>query len=201
MLSTLFYILAAPFALSPVTESDQAPTRPWLLHPNGDASKCLEVRGGVFADGTPVQMYVAIAMRLRVRVPFSDSSLFPGFFSHRFGNSFDCNNTPAQKWAISTQGETKVQVWETNFCLDAGSSEWRAQHYARDLLIKMFSPLRPIAPANGVGMKIWQCFDNLPAQDWFYTADNRVALTGTGALFYSPSWYTMFRFMSLVVSH
>ena len=32
-------------------------------------------------------------------------------------------------------------------------------------------------------MKIWQCYDNLPAQAWFYTADNRVALTGKGMLF------------------
>lgn len=29
-------------------------------------------------------------------------------------------------------------------------------------------------------MKIWQCYDNLPAQQWFYTGDNRVALTNRG---------------------
>jgi len=29
-------------------------------------------------------------------------------------------------------------------------------------------------------MKIWQCFDNLPAQDWFYTDDKRIALTNQG---------------------
>lgn len=29
-------------------------------------------------------------------------------------------------------------------------------------------------------MKIWECFDNLPAQDWFYTDDKRVALTNQG---------------------
>lgn len=29
-------------------------------------------------------------------------------------------------------------------------------------------------------MKIWTCFDGLPAQAWTYTADNRIALTGQG---------------------
>lgn len=36
------------------------------------------------------------------------------------------------------------------------------------------------APGNGAKMKIWQCYDNLPAQQWFYTGDNRVALTNRG---------------------
>ena len=121
MLSTLFYILTAPLVFSSAVGSHlvvrQTPTKPFLLHPNGDASKCLDVRGGVFADGTPVQMYVTIAME--IRIPFPDSSCL--FF--RFVNSYDCNNTPAQKWAISTEGNTKVQVYGTNFCLDAGSSE------------------------------------------------------------------------------
>jgi hypothetical protein len=29
-------------------------------------------------------------------------------------------------------------------------------------------------------MKIWQCYDNLPAQAWYYTGDNRIAVTGKG---------------------
>jgi len=36
------------------------------------------------------------------------------------------------------------------------------------------------APGNGVGMKIWQCYDNLPAQQWHYTDDNRIALENQG---------------------
>jgi hypothetical protein len=35
-------------------------------------------------------------------------------------------------------------------------------------------------PASGVGMKIWQCYDNLPAQAWYYTLDERIAVTGKG---------------------
>ncbi|KDR84318.1 hypothetical protein GALMADRAFT_205989 [Galerina marginata CBS 339.88] len=69
---------------------------------------------------------------------------------------YDCNGTGAQKWVLN-KGSTKVQLAGTNFCLDAGST-----------------------PGNAVGMKIWQCYDNLPAQQWFYTDDNRIALEGKG---------------------
>ncbi|KAF8997618.1 G-X-X-X-Q-X-W domain-containing protein [Cyathus striatus] len=65
---------------------------------------------------------------------------------------YDCNNKPAQRWFVN-RGSTKVQLTGTNFCLDAGA-----------------------ASGNGVGMKIWQCYDNLPAQAWYYTDDNRIAL-------------------------
>ncbi|RDB27192.1 Endo-1,4-beta-xylanase A [Hypsizygus marmoreus] len=69
---------------------------------------------------------------------------------------YDCNGTPAQKWVIN-RANTKVKLANTNFCLDAGSN-----------------------PANAVGMKIWTCYDNLPAQAWYYTDDNRIAVTGRG---------------------
>ena len=77
-LPALFYILGAPLAFSPDARTDLVPTGPLLLNPNGDTTKCLDVRGGVFANGTPVQMYVSIATP--VRMPFSDSSLFSGIF-------------------------------------------------------------------------------------------------------------------------
>ena len=34
------------------------PTGSHQLHPNGNSGKCLDVQGGVMANGTPVQMYV-----------------------------------------------------------------------------------------------------------------------------------------------
>ncbi|KAF9041470.1 ricin B lectin domain-containing protein [Panaeolus papilionaceus] len=95
------------------------------INPNFNRNKCLDVRGAVYANGTPVQIY-------------------------------DCNNTGAQRWVIK-RGSTKVQVAGTNFCLDAGSS-----------------------PASGVGMKIWQCYDNLAAQQWSFTTDNKIALATQG---------------------
>ncbi|KAF9556548.1 hypothetical protein CPC08DRAFT_91192 [Agrocybe pediades] len=47
---------------------------------------------------------------------------------------YDCNGSGAQKWVINRGSNTSIRASGTNFCLDAGSS-----------------------PANGVGMKIWQC--------------------------------------------
>lgn len=78
--------------------------------------------------------------------------------------SYDCNGSNAQKWLI-VRGTTSVQVAGTNFCLDAGS-----------------------APANGVKMKIWQCFDGLAAQTWTYTNDNKIVLS-VQSKYFSPRKY------------
>ena len=54
-----------------------------------------------------------------------------------------------------------------------------------------------IDPASGVGMKIWQCYANLPAQQWFYTDDNRIAVEGKGTSeihFHSRSLSTSSKF-------
>ncbi|KAJ3504999.1 hypothetical protein NMY22_g17733 [Coprinellus aureogranulatus] len=69
---------------------------------------------------------------------------------------YDCTGAPGQNWLVN-QGNTKVQLAGQNFCLDAG--EW---------------------PNDGTQMKIWNCYDNLPAQAWYYTDDKRLALTGRG---------------------
>ncbi|KAJ8514792.1 hypothetical protein ONZ45_g7697 [Pleurotus djamor] len=37
-----------------------------------------------------------------------------------------------------------------------------------------------IDPADGVHMKIWKCYQNLPAQTWYYTDDKRLAVKGKG---------------------
>ncbi|EIM22544.1 hypothetical protein E3Q22_04355 [Wallemia mellicola] len=95
------------------------------IHPNGDTSKCVDVAGASFGNGTPVQIY-------------------------------DCNGTDAQKFVIR-KGQTSVKVANRNFCLDAGSN-----------------------PGSGIKAKIWQCYDGLPAQNFWYTGDNRIAVTGQG---------------------
>ncbi|KAG6838598.1 hypothetical protein C0991_010374, partial [Blastosporella zonata] len=121
MLSALLFLISAPVLLA---SAAGAPGDRWNpIHPNGDTTKCLDVRGGIFENGTPVQIY-------------------------------DCNGSAAQMWNISP-GNTTVQVHVARYCLDAGSS-----------------------PASGVGMKIWECFDGLPAQTWYYTDDKRIALLG-----------------------
>jgi len=56
------------------------------------------------------------------------------------------------------------------------------------------------APGNGVGMKLWQCYDNLPAQNWVYNADNQFVLSGKGQQLSChippPITCKFFRFMS-----
>ncbi|KAJ7795434.1 carbohydrate-binding module family 13 protein, partial [Mycena leptocephala] len=94
------------------------------IQPVGYSNKCLDVRGAVFANGTPVQMQVFLCIWV-----------------------YDCNGSQAQKWIIK-RGRGSVQVAGTSLCLDAGSS-----------------------PANEAGMKIWQCYDDLAAQTWFYDGD------------------------------
>ena len=37
-----------------------------------------------------------------------------------------------------------------------------------------------IGPANGAQLKLWQCYDNIPAQQWYYTDDDRIALDNQG---------------------
>ena len=39
-------------------------------------------------------------------------------------------------------------------------------------------------------MKIWTCYDNLPAQEWYYTDDNRIALENQGFCLDDPSGNT-----------
>ena len=88
--------------------------------------------------------------------------------------SYDCNGTGSQNWVLN-KANTAVQLAGTNFCLDAGSSASSLPHF--DIL---FMVLVYIGPSNGTQMKIWTCFSNLPAQEWYYTDDNRIALTNQG---------------------
>ncbi|KAG6917260.1 hypothetical protein DXG01_003207 [Tephrocybe rancida] len=118
-------VSALPLLVSACQDFLVAPDEFHTIHPNGDKTKCLDVRSANFQDGTAVQI-------------------------------FDCNGSPAQQWKIS-RGSTTVQIHAPPFCLDAGST-----------------------PANGVPMKIWECFHNLPAQTWFYNLDNSIALKDTG---------------------
>ncbi|KAJ8519775.1 hypothetical protein ONZ45_g3309 [Pleurotus djamor] len=66
----------------------------------------------------------------------------------------DCTGKPNQLWAFNA-GTTQVQLAGTDMCLDAGEN-----------------------PADGVHMKIWKCYQALPAQSWDRTDDNRLVNSG-----------------------
>jgi len=59
---------------------------------------------------------------------------------------FDCNGSNTQKWQWNGNAMTSINpVDSSQWCLDAGvNTQW----------------------ANGVKMKIWQCFSGLPQQTW-----------------------------------
>jgi len=46
-----------------------------------------------------------------------------GFVGLTFCERYGCNGSQAQRWVIN-KGSTKVQLAGTNFCLDAGTSQW-----------------------------------------------------------------------------
>jgi len=54
MFSILFYILAVPAIISSVF----AAGTPSVIHPDGDTTMCLDVRGAMYMNGTPVQVFV-----------------------------------------------------------------------------------------------------------------------------------------------
>ncbi|TIB12183.1 hypothetical protein E3P92_02704 [Wallemia ichthyophaga] len=115
-----------PDSTSTMPNGVPAPTETGMaIHPNGNMSKCVDVAGAEFSNGTPVQIY-------------------------------DCNDTEAQKF-VFTEGETKVKVANHDYCLDAGSD-----------------------PAFGTMAKIWQCYEDLDAQSFYYTDDYRMAVLGEG---------------------
>ena len=128
------------------------------------------------------RLFRCMSQLLARRFPIVDCSV-----SHRLGNSFDCNSTPAQNWVLE-RGPTKVKLFGTKFCLDAGTgSESRVHHYPRDILMRMFSPLRSVDPPDGTGMKIWECLNDLPAQAWNYGPDNNIFVsTSSRSLFHYP---------------
>ena len=91
-----------------------------------------------------------------------------------YDNSYDCNGTGAQQWSLNA-GTTAVQVANTNFCLDAGTSAPPLNLSLAFILTRVLT-----APGNGVQLKIWTCYSGLAAQTWYYTDDRRIALQNQG---------------------
>lgn len=99
-----------------------------------------------------------------------------------FWDRYDCNSTQSQQWVIN-RGSTKVQLAGTNFCLDGDSCQWPDSQPVRCILTTCF-----IDPVDGTRLKIWHCYDNLQAQKWYYTNDNRIALEDQGIIFKHIDW-------------
>ena len=59
--------------------------------------------------------------------------------------------------------------------LDRVSVEWLSS-----IIFSLLMRIVSLDPGSGILMKIWECYDNLPAQAWYYTDDERIALAGQG---------------------
>ncbi|KAL1708044.1 ricin B lectin domain-containing protein [Schizophyllum commune] len=72
---------------------------------------------------------------------------------------FDCSTKTAAtpSWSLDSS-RRRFQLNGTNFCLDAGSNI-----------------------GDGVSMKLWQCYDNLPQQQWSYNSGDQHFSVATGA--------------------
>lgn len=65
-------------------------------------------------------------------------------------------------------------------CLLAQTSVWTQAQVCTASFFSQQHSLNRSGPANGGGLKIWQCFAGLPQQQWFLTDDNRIAVENLG---------------------
>ena len=81
-------------------------------------------------------------------------------------SSYDCNQSNSQKWLFNGNALTSVNPADgSQWCLDAGvSSQCIYLSPVHFLLESNFDQI--LTGANGVPMKIWQCFSNLAQQTW-----------------------------------
>jgi hypothetical protein len=110
-------------------------------------------------DSEPEVEYASLAVTIGTSGPSGTSTVHPngnsnkcvGILGGTYANGtavdiFDCNESATQNWKFNGDALVSVNpVDQSKWCLDAGvQSLW----------------------ANGVKMKIWQCFSNLPQQTW-----------------------------------
>ncbi|KAI5925305.1 ricin B lectin domain-containing protein [Camillea tinctor] len=67
------------------------------------------------------------------------------------------SNAPEQQWYLK-EGSTKIQLAETELCLDAGT-----------------------ARSNGSPLTVANCVEGQASQNWLYNADSQIVLDQTGA--------------------
>ncbi|KAF7436141.1 hypothetical protein PC9H_002967 [Pleurotus ostreatus] len=149
----------------PLTAADLTTCRPHrTAHPAHHSIAAPAMSGSLFCpDGKPPQPSAQTGGDVHQIHPNGDNKKCLDVRSAAFQNGspvqiHDCNGSNAQKWRIASKpGATRLQLDGTNFCLDSG-----------------------LTPGNGVQLKIWQCFDGLAAQKWWYTEDKHIALEGKG---------------------
>lgn len=70
--------------------------------------------------------------------------------------------------------------------MDAGSGT-RFDHVNMISVVSDIEVLR-VDPADGVGLKIWECYANLPAQLWDHIGGNRIVIENTSTSSLVSHW-------------
>jgi serine protease AprX len=120
---------------------------------------------------------------------------------------YDCNNTPAQYWALAADGTvralgkcldtvgggvtdgTRVHLWD---CNGAASQQWQANSARQLVNVKSGKclDLPESNPANGNQLQVWYCVVNQDNQRWVppYTSRTWAAATWAGTSWSGGSW-------------
>ena len=78
-------------------------------------------------------------------------------------SSFDCSGFLSQEWRWNGGALTSINPLDNSqWCLDAGVSSQCKYIFLRFMFIHTYT----LTGANGVQMKIYQCFSGLPQQTW-----------------------------------
>lgn len=88
------------------------------VHPVSNGNKCVGIVGGVYANGTQVDMYV-----------------FSSYVMTRANwISYDCNGSASQQWQWDGVNETSLTSYDSatgaRYCLDAGNVDEREYTYS-----------------------------------------------------------------------
>ncbi|KAJ2922978.1 hypothetical protein H1R20_g14118, partial [Candolleomyces eurysporus] len=153
--------LASEVSQIPLDSSPPVPVSPiHRIHPRyTNPSKCVDVKGAIFENGTPVQVYDCNASDAQNWYLERGSTKIRVAGPHNF--CLDAGNPPFHDGA-------KVKIWE---CVDVEAQQW---YYTDDDRIAINGhgfclDLTDGKLLNGNPIQIWTCTDNNANQVWSAT--------------------------------
>ncbi|TFK21494.1 subtilisin-like protein [Coprinopsis marcescibilis] len=131
-------------------------TQPQRIHPGISNGKCLDVRQGTIANGTPVQLYDCNGTTAQVWL------ISRGATKVRLANTNFCLDASSPTPANGTG----MKIWQ---CTDnVAAQEWT--YTANNRITLRSAPQCLDLPSgnlvNGIQIQTWQCADNITGQSW-----------------------------------
>lgn len=161
---------------------------PYSINPVGQVGKCLQVPQGVpVQNATPVQMYVPDRYVGSIHANLNSVQWrVPRLLEREMGD-------PARSGADQDQVRRDEFLYRCDDCscviLSFPSFSVPSESFSPSLSSPFLRPFQvadtyfvhPLAPPNGAGLKHWQCYNDFPAQVWYWNALNRnIWLHNTG---------------------